>query len=653
MRLLAAVLVLAAACGDDDPTPPADVLFDLDGTLAGDTFFDAPFPSDLRLDADGTAAYGGFPNKGNNHLVAQLIALADARAGFAVQSNAYFRFNAALPPRQAAELIPATPEAPILYLDIDPDSPERGTLIPIQAQTLLPDDTATAFLLGVGPRPGFVLAPSTTYAVIVRRAVAPALAPPPALAELAAGRAPSGARGAAALAVYAPLWPALAELGIPVDDVLTATVFTTGDEVALLHQRSEALRTAHDATIANLRVDPVDGAGHDGYCELLADVTFPQFQAGVAPFATEGQFVLDGAGVPQVQSTLTVPLVLTIPHGTMPAAGWPLYQFFHGSGGLSSGVVDLGKTLTAGGEPIVGEGPGYVVARHGIAAASSALPLNPERYTNASDYEYLNLLNLGAFPYTFQQGVIEQRLLLDALLALEIPAGLCGPTTHRFDPARLTGGGQSMGGMYTNMIGAVEPRLGALVPTGAGGFWSMMILDTDLIGGARGFMGGVFATDATQLTFLHPGMSLLGVGWEIAEPMASMARLARRPLPGFPVRHIYEPVGLGDVYFPTIIFDAAALAYGNRQAGSALWPELQDALALDGLHGLDSYPVSGNLGGQTRVVVQFASDGIADAHYIYRQLDEVKHQYGCFLASYVQTGTPSVPAPAALTAPCD
>ena len=135
--------------------------------------------------------------------------------------------------------------------------------------------------------------------------------------------------------------------------------------------------------------------------------------------------------------------------------------------------------------------------------------------------------------------------------------------------------------------------------------------------------------------------------------MASMARLARRPLPGFPVRHIYEPVGLGDVYFPTIIFDAAALAYGNRQAGSALWPQLQDALALDGLDGLDSYPVSGNLGGQTRVVVQFESDGIADAHYIYRQLDEVKHQYGCFLASYVATGTPSVPAPAALTAPCD
>ncbi len=659
--LVAVGAVVAAACGGDDG--PAQVLFDLDGELAGDTFFDHPFPSDLRLDADGTAAYAGFPNKGDNRLVTQLVALADARGGFPVMANAFFRFAAALPPRSPTELVPASADAPILYVDIDPDSPERGTLVPVLTQTLQPDDTAIAFLLGVGPRPGFVLAPSTTYAVVIRRAVAPALSPPRAVVDLAAGRTPAGARGAAAAALYAPLWPVLDDLGVDRDDVLVATVFTTGDEVALLHARSEALRTAHDAVISNLRVDPADGAGHSGYCELLADVSFPQFQQGVAPFSTLGQFALDGAGVPVKQSDLTVPLVLTIPDREMPAAGWPLYQFFHGSGGVSGGIVDLGKTLTVGGEPVVGEGPGHVVARHGIAGASSALPLNPERYTNASDYEYLNLLNLAALPYTFQQGVIEQRLLLDALLVLSIPpsalAGCSGPTlpsgatAHRFEPATVTGGGQSMGGMYTNMIGAVEPRLGALVPTGAGGFWSKMILDTDLIGGARGFMGGVFATDSDQLTFLHPGMSLLGVGWEIAEPMASMARLARRPLPGFPIRHVYEPVGLGDVYFPTDIFDTAALAYGNRQAGTALWPQMQDALALDGLGGLDTYPVSANVGGHTRVAVQFASDGIANAHYLYRQLDEVKHQYGCFLDSYVRTGTPVVPAPAALTAPCN
>jgi hypothetical protein len=656
-----ALLAGAAACGGDDDPP--GTLFELDGALAGDTFFDFPFPSDLRLDADGTAAYAGFPNKGNNRIVTQLTALADARRGFPVMASAYFRFVDALPARTTSELIAADASAPILYVDIDPDSPERGTLVPVLAQTLQPDDTATAFLLGVGPRPGWVLAPSTTYAVVVRRAVAPGAAAAGAIRDMAAGRTPPGTRGVEMAAVYEPLWPVLDDLGVARDDVLTATVFTTGDEVAVLHARSEAIRAAHDAVISNLRLDPVDGGAHTGYCELLADVTFPQFQKGVAPYSSEGGFVLDGDGVPLKQGELTAALAITIPDGEMPAAGWPLYQFFHGSGGLSSGLVDLGKTLAVGSEPVVGEGPGFVVARHGIAAAASALPLNPERYANASDYEYLNLLNLGAFPFTFQQGVIEQRLLLDALLELRIsPAalGACGgptlpsgATMHRFDPTKLSAGGQSMGGMYTNMVGAVEPRLGALVPTGAGGYWGKMILDTDLIAGARGFVGGVFATDETQLTFLHPGLSLMTVGWEIAEPMASMARLARRPLPDFPARHVYEPVGLDDVYFPTEIFDAAALAYGNRQAGAALWPQLQDALTLDGLGGIVSYPVTANVDGKTRVVVQFASDGIANSHYIYRQLDEVKHQYGCFLDSYMRTGTPVVPAPAALTAPCD
>lgn len=128
---------------------------------------------------------------------------------------------------------------------------------------------------------------------------------------------------------------------MPADDVVTATVFTTGDEVALLARRAEAVR-AHDAVIANLHVNPVDGAAHRapgaGFCELVGNVTFPQFQTGTPPFPTDGQFVLDAAGAPVVQRMATVPLTITIPDGAMPAGGWPLYQWFHGSGGTSHSV---------------------------------------------------------------------------------------------------------------------------------------------------------------------------------------------------------------------------------------------------------------------------------------------------------------------------
>lgn len=646
-------------CGDD-PAPANTVAFELAAPLAGETFWDLPFPSDLRLTAEGRPDLAGFPNPRKLPIVAELLASAAERRGFSTMPHAWFRFTGAPPSHALDQVFAAEPGAAALLVDIDPASPERGAQYPVVAATLADDAFAGPGLVAIAPRPGIVLAGDTRYAIVLRRAFAPDAAPPTAFADLARGRGP-----AAAVALYQPLWSTLAALGIAPADVLVATVFTTGDEVALLRARSEEVRAAAVATIRNLVVDPVDGADHAGYCELVGEVELPQYQTGAPPFDRDGLFVLDASGAPTVQGTLTVPLRLTLPAATMPTGGWPLWQFFHGSGGAAFDLADDGPSATADGEPAIGEGPGAVVARRGLAAAAAALPLNPERLPGASNYAYLNLNHLAVFPYTFQQGVFEQRLLLDALLALEIPpatvaacAGLALPATataHHFDAGRVTAGGHSMGGMYANMIGAVEPRYGALTAFGAGGFWNLMILDTEIVPGARDLLGGVIGVDSATLTYAHPVMGLINLGWEIAEPGASMARLARRPLPGLPARHVYQPVGRDDKFFPNAVFDAAALAYGNHEAGDIVWPGTQDALRSDQLDGLRAYPVRANRAASatTGVVVQYADDGLLDAHYIHRQLPAVRYQYGCFLASYVRDGVPSVPAPAAdPDAPC-
>jgi len=653
------VPVLLVACGGDDGLAPT-AYFDLEGSIAEPaTFWNLPFPSDLRLAASGAPDMTGFPNPRDVPILSSLVSVVDERRGWPTMPTAYVRFTAPVPTRAIADVIEPADEAPVLLIDIDAASPERGTRLPIVAKTLVADKYVTSDVVAFAPRPGIVLRANTRYAYVVREAFAPGFTPPAAFTALAAGRTPAGARGAAAAELYAPLWPALDEAGIAIDDVVIATVFTTGDEVARVRTRSEAIRTAHPITIENLAL--VGGATHDGFCQLSGTITMPQFQRGTVPFDSDGRFVVDANDIPIKQGELAVPVAITIPKSAMPANGWPLYQFFHGSGGISTGLVDLGYSPTSEDLPEPGKGPGFVVARHGIAAVSAALPANPERLPGASDYAYLNINNLAAFPFTFQQGVFEQRLLTDAMLALQIPQGVlagCGvPTpagaTHRFDGTKLVAGGQSMGGMYTNMVSAVEPRFGAIVPTGAGGLWNLMILETATIPGARNLLGTAFGVDDTELTFVHPSLDAMALGWEIAEPMAFMARLARRPLPDMPVRHIYEPVGMGDTYFTIEIYDAAALAYGNQQAGDEVWPSMQTALGVDDLAGLATYPVSANSGGKTRVVVQFAGDGLIDAHYIYRQLDSVKHQYGCFFASYVRDGVPKVPAPGALTDPCD
>jgi hypothetical protein len=66
-----------------------------------------------------------------------------------------------------------------------------------------------------------------------------------------------------------------------------------------------------------------------------------------------------------------------------------------------------------------------------------------------------------------------------------------------------------------------------------------------------------------------------------------------------------------------------------------------------------TYPVKANgAKGTTSVVVQYEDGGIVDAHQIHRQLDAVKYQYGCFLASYLRDGVPTVPAPAPIDSAC-
>jgi hypothetical protein len=660
---------LGAACSS---TPAVEAIIDLEAdTAQAATFFDLPYPSDLRLDADGHPDLAGFPNPGEVELVEQLRRLAVDRKGFPTIPVGYFRFTDALGPRSPDDVVPAAVTAPVLLVDVDPASPDRGALLPTVAFTHPADQYVPANLLAVAARPGFVLHGGRQYAFVVTRALGDMKGKPlgvtGTMRALAAGKTPKGARGAAARDLYAPLLETLATIGVDAKQVAAATVFTTADVVADLGDISTRLRDAYPVTIRDLAVDPDDGATHERFCELHGTVTYPQFQTGTPPFNTGGRFSFGSDGLPEQQRDEDAPIVINLPKGEMPAGGYPLVVYFHGSGGLAAQVVDRGPVLVVGGPEQKGLGPAHVLAAHGFATAGSALPINPERLPGAGETAYLNMNNLEAFRDTFRQGAIEQRLFIEALRTLTIaPDAIqpctgvtlpAGETAFRFNADDLFAQGQSMGGMYTNMISAIEPRIRAAVPTGAGGFWGYFILETSLIEGAKDLLVLILGTDP-DLTFMHPTLHLLETAWEPAEPLVFMPRLARRPLAGHPVRPIYEPVGLGDSYFPSTVYDAVVLAYGHKEAGTKVWPTMQDSLALAGLDGILPYPVVNDVTAEagdayTGVVVQYEGDGIYDPHAIAFQLDTVKYQYGCFLKTMLDTGTATVLAPQPLGTACE
>ncbi|MCC6646906.1 MAG: hypothetical protein IT374_15200 [Polyangiaceae bacterium] len=697
-------LTLAAACGSDGDAstappvttpaatdlPGAKVALDLGLDLSTEEhFYDAPYPSDLRLTAAGTIDARGFPNPASLVMVEGLRPVAAEHVGFPVVPVAYFKFSDAPATRDLEEAIPADKSSPVLLLDVDPSSPERGRLVPTIAGTLPEDDYVPANVIAAAARPGFVLRARTRYAFVVLRSYNDAggapLGQPAALGDLLAGRAPAGASGEAAKTLYAPLVDALAKLGVPASSVAAATVFTTGDVVDETAKLAAKVTAAMDVTLEDVKVDPVDGASHAGYCELIGKVRYPQFQRGTPPFAKDGTFELGADGLPKTQREETAPFTITLPRAPMPAGGYPLVLYFHGSGGLSTAIVERGtwrvtsdlsqcpkdsaldEWMGTKGCNTPGEGPGFVVAKHGFAMAGSALPVNPERLPGAGETAYLNLDNLGAFRDTFRQGVLEQWLFEEALMKLELPPSVvaacpeitlpAGENGVHFDRSGIAAQGQSMGGMYTNLFAATHPDVKAAVPTGAGGYWSYFITKTKLYGETDKKIAVLLSTPRVKLSFMHPALHLFETAAEASDPLVYTARVAKHPLAGHPVRHIYEPVGKDDSYFPPVVYDAMALGYEHPMVGQEIWTSTQPALATAGLAGLAPLPIAANLksedgrpytGGQ----LQFLGDGVYDPHALYTQLDAVKYQYGCFLATWKKTGTAVVPAAAPLGTPC-
>lgn len=661
LRVLCVAALLSACGGDDaacDDCAPVGTfgLLELEADLGDpERFFDVPYPSDLRLDDSGRPRLSGFPNPANLSFVQGFLANASEARGFSMLPTALFRFSDALDLRADSDVIAAETSAPILLIDVDPDSPDQGQLIPVVARTPDVDLYVPEGALAVAPRPGFVLRPDNSYAFVVRSALTDAagksLAQSPRWQRLSK-RAPRGALEQSADTLLAPMWQTLDQLGVARREVVSATVFTTGDVVADMAELSDAMLARYDVTIEGLTVQ--DDPEIPDVCILAGTVSYPQFQAGTPPYDTAGRFVVGSDGLPIEQRSETAPIKLVLPKTEMPAAGYPLVLNIHGSGGYSIAMLRPVNDLGQPGEPI---GSGFPLAHRGFAIAGSAMPLNPERLPGASELAYINPMNLACLRDTFRQGVIELRLLLEALLKLNIEpsvvAGCSGPTLpsgatgFAFDPEKVVVTGQSMGGMLTNMLAPVEPKLGAVVPTGAGGHWSHFIFETPLNGGAYPGLVNLAAGTPGSLSLTHPLVGVAAAGLEPADPIVYAPRIGRRPLPGVSARSILEPSAPQDSYFATATYDAMALAFGHPQAGPAQWPSLQESLALAGLDGELSLPLQDNLSSEsgekyTGAILPFAPIGDGHAIYVYR--DDLKYQYGCFLWSWASTGKARIPA---------
>jgi len=651
---LVAAVVGLAACGGGGAGP--HVLMDF--TRAGG-LFDAPFPSD-DLAAGGAIDVSAFPNPKNVTLIEQARALIGDTTGFGATSGVHFQISEAIDPAGLPDLAGSVATgATVFLIGVDPASPDYGTRYPVQV-TFEADRGVYGppNMLVASPLQGVPLRPGAAYAAVVTTALT------------TAGGQPLDPAPDDAFTRFPDAAAALAELGVDRASIAGLAVFHTGDPAA-------DLATVRAAALA--RPLPVPGTFtrtdlFDDFCVYHTTIEMPDWQSGTPPFdGGGGTWQFDAQHQPIFQRTETANLVVTIPRAAVPATGYPLVVFVRKGGGGDRPLVDRGQQAMTGGAALEpGEGPARYFARAGFAGLQVDGPIGGLRNTTGGDEQFLtfNINNLGAMRDNIRESAVELDVIAHVAVGLHLDASDCppagttdaGPADVTFDDAHVALMGHSMGAWIAPLAAADEPLFGALILSGAGGSWIENIMWKQHPTPVYPVVSALIRE--IDLRADDPVLSLAQWGLEPADPaIYGRAIVAAPPAAGGP-RQVLMEQGIVDNYILPNIANATSLSIGLDLAGTEhdteADPRLAEQLALGPLLPLVgrqavALPAAGNVhvssGPVTAVVVQHLEDGVEDGHEVVFQLDGPKHQYQCFLASWL-AGAASVPVDDARDAPC-
>jgi predicted esterase len=642
--LLALLLTLGCltCASPDEPGSTTVAYFTM--PREGTDFFTLPWPNDIRMDDDGTVNLRGFP--ASSPLVSVYLSVFEQELrGWGTNAAVFFRFSASLDasslPATAAETL--VPDATAYLVDVDPDSPDYATRVPVEVTY------GVAALEYIGPnhlvlRPvaGFSLREATTYAALLGRGVRDhrgrSLRQDLDFTYVMRDTPVEDPALEAAWQAYAPLRAYLSDQGLEPSDVLNAAVFTTQSIVDTMVRLRDAVYRDMDAPPA-VPADLRYTGGGPGYHVYEGTYEAPVYQHGEVPYSTTGGgFELDGSGDPVLARTEPMRFAISVPIGDMPAAGWPIVLYAHGTGGsyrtfINNDVArDLARIYV----------DGEVIARAAVIGVDQVLhgtrcevaACNPE-------LNFFNFQNPIAGRDNVRQGALDNVQLLRLVEAMHVDSGPDTGAPIHFDPERIYFFGHSQGGLTGPPFLAVEPKIKAAVLSGAGGNMILSLLSKTAPVNIPELMQLLLGEDE-PLTASHPVLSLIQIFIEPADPLNYGRYFIHEPLVGVGSKHIYLSQGWFDHYTPPVLTEAFAVAAGLELVSP--WLEPQPRLVLDGqLDGLER-PVAGNLAGGsvTGVMLQYLAWGNADGHFVVYDNPNANQDYRHFLGTAIRDGIPTV-----------
>lgn len=630
--------------------------------LAGPSFFDAPWPSDLRLEA-GSPRLDGYHNpRGQPILIEYIDAMRGVLKGFSPAAAGYLRFTGPIDP----ETLPADPAASmsplssVQLIDIDPASPEHLQRRPVSLHWR--EQAGVYWLpntLAFMPAMGAPLRPRTRYALVVTGALegedGGTVGVSSELRE-ALGLADAGERTRAARDALAPSLSEIEAAGIAPDSIVHLTVFTTDDPTAELF----ALRDHLVSQVPAPHFRPAEwslNAETIYYDEYLgAYGPSPNYQFGRIPFTSNG----DGGdfrfedGVPAVEGLYDLRFSLSVPNAAlcpMPPEGYPIVLYAHGTSGNWRSYVNDGTARALARQCLAGMGVDQIF--HGERWGAPADPAQ-------TAILFFNFQNVVAARGNTRQSALDEvqraRLFTESGAAVPAEVSVTGEEI-RFDPTRVMFYGHSQGGLNGPLYLAVDDSARGAVLSGSSAMIAITLLEKtepspSVAAAVKSVFLGLSADEGEELNELHPAISLAQSIVDVVDPLHYAPRIIGAPREGFAPKSIYmtegvNPDGTGDSYAPPRGIEVHALSMGLPLQSPAQRP-LPDGRWL----GQPSVEIPeeglpGNLaGGQASgVLAQWAVVPGSDGHFVVFDVPAATAQAAAFLRNLADEPAGRVPAP--------
>lgn len=645
--------------------------FSLDLNEPTTTFFDQPWPSELRQREDGRVDLTKFP--GRTSFLGRYLTLAESSLrGASISPTMYVRFAGTL------ALSRESINSSILLIDIDQQSPERGKRWPVLAQIApsharhIPPGT-----LEVRVMPGFILRPGTRYALVVQRdLITPALGTTLSLEATKATVPRKDPLEEHARQTLAPVYEQLEALQISRKSIAALTSFQTQDPTAftraLLHHAAnlqgdtapKLLWAGWDAAQSR----PQDAAP---YYVLRGVYCTPNYQQRLseAPFLPSGGEILKDQQERPILAPLTPttpgynpacgPLlpsrfILSIPTSSPPREGYPLVIAAHGTGGsatsflgsknFSAWAASRGIAVLSTDQPL--HGAGGEAPRPGSHPRSLALPsLLGLRLPVALEPSMLfyNPLNPAAARDNLRQATVDAAMLIQLFAGLDLGAAAQlrtadgAPASIRFRRDRILLAGHSQGSQSLAVLGALDPHVRAVVLSGCGGDTRYGILGNKEFAHFRPIAETLLGMAPGELDEFHPFLALIQALSDPVDPQSyAWIYNTRTPTP----RSVLHIEGIGDSYTPNISAEALAIAL----EATPLAPLLQVPRGYELFGKNAQVEVSANAqGGQsTLVFVQKMPTHREDGHFVIYAEPEMGPLIGSFLAEAAEGKAPKV-----------